>query len=137
MKYAKLLLPLILIGMNAFYFLPYSIKIINTGGGPEGWTLLLLPITLSFNVFLISGPVLWINENKTVIYKFILYFSMTCLAVTGLMNVVFRNPFGIATVLLIILVVPFSFKNIQRCLFILNMAGAVAMVVWIILIEYA
>ncbi|WP_221258154.1 hypothetical protein [Flavobacterium okayamense] len=55
---------ILIIGMNAFYFIPETVKIILTGGGPFGFGLLILPFTLFLNLFTIPSILILTNKYK-------------------------------------------------------------------------
>lgn len=46
---------LLIIGTNVFFFIPKTIEILLTSGGPFGFGLLFLPFNLFLHLFLISG----------------------------------------------------------------------------------
>lgn len=79
---------LLVLIINALYFIPETIKIILTGGGPFGFGLLILPFTIFLNLFSIPSilifskkfsnkqSLVWINIIGLLICVFCLGYSL-------------------------------------------------------------
>lgn len=50
--------------VNIVYFFPASYNIIDTGGGPEGWGILILPFTIIAHLFFVSGLLIFFKKCR-------------------------------------------------------------------------
>ncbi len=117
----------ILVLGNILYFIPQTIKLISTGGGPMGYGILIIPLFLSINAFLFTGILAFIKRDtfpRTSAMLFII--SLTLLFIGGLLS--FTIPIialftMVPTLLLLILGIT---KASEKNLLALNICGLAA-----------
>lgn len=71
---------ILIIGTNLFCFIPKTLEILLTNGGPFGFGLLLLPFTLFLHLFLISSILILIKkfEDKKILMWINLFGLFIC-----------------------------------------------------------
>jgi hypothetical protein len=63
-KKLNYLIAILLILFNLVFFLPGTYELIRTGGGPWGFGLLVLPVTIVGNLYLIPSSLSFLNKYK-------------------------------------------------------------------------
>ncbi len=81
-KVTNIIIGLLIFLVNIF-FIPYSISIIINGGGPFGFGLLVLPLSILINIFLVSSLFLVIKSVRK--SKLILIINLTGLIFSFIM----------------------------------------------------
>jgi hypothetical protein len=85
---------------NLIIYIPWTLDIIKTNGGVEGWGFMFLPLTFSFHLFILTGIFGWLRfENVN--NKFVKTTLVTMLFLLGLLTFV---NIGWATIIVLALI---------------------------------
>jgi hypothetical protein len=49
---------------NLIFYIPWTLEIIKSKGGGEGWGLLFLPLTFCFHLFIVTGIFGWLSVDR-------------------------------------------------------------------------
>lgn len=97
----KILGTLVILTNLIFYF-PWTIEIIKSKGGGEGWGLIFLPLTFYFHLFIVTGIMGWLSIDR-LSNKIVKVTLMTILFLLGLLTIIFIGWLAVAIVGLIII----------------------------------
>jgi hypothetical protein len=118
----------VLIVANIGYFIPQTIKLLWTGGGPMGFGLLILPLFISIHAFLLTGLLAFLRRDKFPRISAVLFASsLTLLFICGLFSF-FIPSVALFTLLPTLLLAIFGIAEYSdRRLLVLNICGLLAM----------
>lgn len=86
---------------NLIFYIPWTIEIIKSKGGGEGWGLIFLPLTLYFHLFIVTGIFGWLSVDR-LNNKIVKATLMTILFLLGLLTIIFIGWVAVAIIGLII-----------------------------------
>jgi hypothetical protein len=114
---------------NIFYFIPWSIELLRTGGGPMGFGLLIIPLFVSIHAFLFTGILPFIPHAKYPQVTATLFrFGLILMFFGGLLSF-FIPVIALFTLIPTIILAIFASVNpVEKSLIIVNFCGLAAIV---------
>lgn len=123
------------IGLNIIIYIPLTWDIIKTGGGSEGFGLLILPTSLAFHLFIFTGVFAFIDNEKLSRRNY----KVTLMTIWFLLCLITLINFGwITTIVVAIVIVTFfgligltvhQKLNVEKSILITNAIGLLGMLV--------
>jgi hypothetical protein len=88
---------------NLIFYIPWTLEIITSKGGSEGWGLLFLPLTFCFHLFILTGIFGWLSIDKfnSKIVKATLMTILFLLGLLTIINIVWVAPAVIGLLIMV------------------------------------